>query len=113
MGKTVISFIILILGIYYIFNHKPIDEGFDSEEPKKTSVEGNLDQIATTNALTFSFKRKYFHLHNTAKVPSINPLKFDSLEEYTEFIECNAVGINAYSILAPKLRRTRKSHLQH
>ena len=80
-----------MLGIYYIFNHKPIDEGFDNEEPKKRRPRGRKfgpnRKYECPNVLVQKGNTFYLHNNKVAKVPGVNPLKFDSLEEYTEFIE--------------------------
>lgn len=91
MGKIVISFIIFVLGIYYIFNYKPQEEGFNNKEDfLKDDIERDpyaKKKYKCPNVLVQKGNTFYLHNNKVAKVPGINPLKFDNLEEYTEFIE--------------------------
>jgi len=99
MGKIVISFIVFVLGLYYIFNHKPVTEGFDHTDPSPENFVarklGLKKKYECPNVLVQKGNTLYLHNNKVAKVPGVNPLKFDNLEEYTEFIEWQrSQGIN-------------------
>lgn len=83
MYKTVISFFIFMLGIYYIFNTVPT-EAFKSDivNVTKGSTKYNCPDVLVQEGNTF-------YLHNTkaAPVPGINPVTFKSLEDYIEFLD--------------------------
>ena len=107
MGKTILSVIILILGLYYILNFNPHDkEAFESKDtdpnrdhapskkinPHKRSKfdrrdSGKKEKYQCPNVLIQKGNTFYLHNNKVAKVPGVNPLKFSSLEEYTEFLQ--------------------------
>lgn len=105
MIKTIVSFLIFTIGLYYIFNFNPQDiEAFESKDtdPNRDHAPSQqLDRNKTSPVNKPSADRIYkcpnvliqkgntFYLHNNkvAKVPGVNPLKFNSLEEYTEFLQ--------------------------
>ena len=74
MIPLVISLIIFFLGLYFISRSDKI-EGFDSK-----------NNARCPNILMKHDNR--YHLYNSklAKIPGVNPLTFDNLEEYTEFM---------------------------
>jgi hypothetical protein len=81
--KLVIIIIAFLFGIYYCLNNKSSDllENFQ--------VIGNCPNLLIK-------KGKELHLVNTkrAEIPGINPIKFNNLEEYAEYIEWSKkVGI--------------------
>jgi|TARA_B110000305_G_C19373088_1_gene605546 hypothetical protein len=85
MTKWIIIVAIFLSGLYLslTYSSKNIGEGFNDDKPRCPDI---LIQ-----------KGSELHLLNskTAKIPGINPIKFNNLEEYTEFIDWqNAVGIN-------------------
>jgi len=75
MVKIVIIASIFLLGIYFICNN-PTIEGFKEDGGSPYRCPNMLIQQGDK-----------FLLYNskTAKVPGVNPLTFDSLEDYTEF----------------------------
>ena len=68
--------IIFLLGLYfYIFQN--LKEGL-------TTMDGNL---RCPNILIQKGAKYYLYNSNVAEVPGVNPIQFNSLEEYTEFLE--------------------------
>lgn len=85
MGKIIISVIIFILGIYYIFNFNPNNvEPFDTTESQDNN---STKEYKCPNVLIQKGNTFYLHNNKVAKVPGVNPLKFNSLEDYTEFLK--------------------------
>ncbi len=77
MLKFILIVIVFILGLYYSSNYtsQQVLEGF---AVGKNSCPNILIQ-----------KGKELYLHNTrlAKIPGVNPIKFNNLEEYVEFLD--------------------------
>jgi hypothetical protein len=78
MTKLFIILLIFLLGLYYVTNYHTV-ESFDTL--------GNKSSYRCPNVLIQ--KGSAFFLFNTklAKIPGINPLRFNSLDEYTEFTD--------------------------
>ena len=84
MYKTYIILTVFLLGLYFVCTHKSsnIFEGFSG-----------LDDCP--NLLIKKDKR--YHLVNTSKarIPGVNPITFDNLEDYSEFLQWQRrMGIN-------------------
>lgn len=75
--KQFMIILLFLLGIYYIITHRTY-ESFDNRNKIKTRCPDILLQ-----------KGSAYFLYNSkvAKVPGVNPVRFNNLEEYTEFIE--------------------------
>jgi len=73
--KLVIIGIVFLLGLYFIFNN-PAVEGF---------VEDGGIQYRCPNMLIQQGGKYLLYNSKLAKVPGVNPLTFDTLEDYTEF----------------------------
>ena len=92
MYKTLISIIIFMLGLYFIFNidnseiitHPSNIENFESSNDD----EKNLNEKHKCPDLLIQ-KGDMFYLYNTklSLVPGVNPVTFDSLEDYSEFLQ--------------------------
>jgi len=79
MLKQVLIGALFLLGLYYVtFGRKSI-EGFESKSKSKLA--------RCPNVLIQKGNEFYLFNSNLAKVPGVNPIKFDSLEEYTEFMD--------------------------
>lgn len=74
--------IIFLAGLYF---HGKGKEGFTNADP--TSLTTNNGEARCPNILVQ--KGKYFFLYNSkiAKIPGVNPIQFNNLEEYTEFTD--------------------------
>ncbi len=73
--EKMIIVIIFILGMYYCLNYSNmsvIKEGFS----------GNCPDILIQNGNTIYLKKS-----NRAMIPGVNPIKFNNLEEYVEYVE--------------------------
>jgi len=83
--KLIIFIIIFIAGLYYIYDKKVI-EGFE--------VPSNCPNLLMK-------KDGKYYLYNTKKnyVPGVNPILFDNLEDYTEFVD----WLRGQGILCPIL----------
>ena len=77
MIKNLIMCAIFLLGLYFIFNN-PLEEGFKETSDMPYRCPNILIQKGNT-----------FLLYNSklAKVPGVNPLTFNNLEDYTEFVD--------------------------
>jgi hypothetical protein len=78
MNRPILLFIIFLLGLIY-YSKAVIYEGFDSNN--------NNNKKQCPNILIQKGKRFYLHNSNLAKVPGVNPIEFENLEDYTEFLE--------------------------
>ena len=67
-----IGFLILMILVYYATKPTNKNEGFETRCP---------------NLLIQKNSRFYLHNTNRATVPGINPVEFDNLEDYTEFLD--------------------------
>ena len=78
MTKLFIILLVFLLGLYFVTNYQTI-EGFDTLS--------NKPSYRCPNVLIQ--KGSAFFLFNTklAKIPGVNPLRFNSLDEYTEFTD--------------------------
>lgn len=77
MLKLVLIAIMFILGLYFSYNYtsQQVMEGF--------AVSNN----ACPNILIQKGKELYLHNSRLAKIPGVNPIKFNNLEEYVEFLD--------------------------
>lgn len=77
MLKLFLIIIVFILGLYFTCNYtsKNVIEGFDVS---KNSCPNILIQKGT---------EIYLHNSRRAKIPGVNPVKFNNLEEYVEFLD--------------------------
>jgi len=77
MLKLFLIIIVFILGLYFTCNYtsKNVIEGFDVS---KNSCPNILIQKGT---------ELYLHNSRRAKIPGVNPVKFNNLEEYVEFLD--------------------------
>jgi len=75
----IILIVIICLGIMHIviYHKKTITEGL-------TTINGNL---RCPNLLIQKGPKYYLYNSNVAQVPGVNPIEFNNLEEYTEFLE--------------------------
>lgn len=76
--KMTIIIIIFILGLYYVMNYS------------RSNIFETFDNNSSHRCPNLLFKKgNFYFLHNSklAKVPGVNPIKFNNLEEYTEFIQ--------------------------
>jgi hypothetical protein len=82
--KLIIIGIIFILGLYFVYTYENV-ESFNTlgqHGPYSNSIQTNCPNILIQ-------KGNNFFLYNSkrAKVPGVNPLRFNSLEDYVEFTE--------------------------
>ena len=75
---TVIFLLMIVFFIGMYFYVKNGDEGFTNNDPKAPRCPNLLIQ-----------KGSRFYLYNSklAQVPGVNPVEFDNLEDYTEFLD--------------------------
>lgn len=85
MYKTCIALIIFILGLYYILNINTVEPFQQSSN--STQSNSNTRKYQCPNVLIQKGNKFYLHNNKVAKVPGVNPLRFDSLEDYTEFLD--------------------------
>ena len=70
---TVIAF---ILGLYFVVNYSVSEEGFVSNQSHRCP-----------NILIQKGTEIYLYNSQVAKVPGVNPIKFNNLEDYVEFMK--------------------------
>ena len=77
MLKLFLIIIVFILGLYFTYNYssKNVIEGFD------------LTKNSCPNILIQKGTELYLHNSRRAKIPGVNPVKFNNLEEYVEFVD--------------------------
>lgn len=77
MLKLIFIVIVFILGLYFSISYtsEQVIEGFDNS------------QSSCPNILIQKGTEIYLHNSKMAKIPGINPVKFNNLEEYTEFVD--------------------------
>ena len=71
MLKLYLILLVFILGLYFSCNYtsKAVTEGFD------------VSQNSCPNILIQKGKELYLHNSRLAKIPGVNPIKFNNLEE--------------------------------
>lgn len=74
-------FIFILLGI--VTYNRNLMEGFDSNS-NNTNAKSNKH---CPNLLIQKGSRIYLYNNQLAQVPGVNPIEFDNLEDYTEFLE--------------------------
>jgi len=77
MLKLLVILVVFILGLYFSCRYTSNDviEGFD------------VSQSKCPNILIQKGKELYLHNSRMAKIPGVNPVKFNNLEEYVEFLD--------------------------
>lgn len=88
--KLFFIFIVFIVGAYVTgsgrLNVRSTGiEGFENEAGSNTPVDGSKKRCP--NLLIQKGTTLYLHNTNLATIPGVNPIRFDNLEEYIEFIE--------------------------
>lgn len=78
MLKLSVIIVILILGLYYVTYSDKIYEGFNNS---------NKTPYRCPNILIQKGSKYYLHNSRLAKVPGVNPLQFNHLDDYVEFME--------------------------
>jgi hypothetical protein len=98
MYGCIIVIIIFLLGLYYVFNihSESTTEGFEDQVRERNQT-NRRNQRKQTNKRKREYKcpnilvqkGNTFYLFNTkvARVPGVNPIQFDSLEDYTKFLD--------------------------
>lgn len=81
MYKLLIIGIMFLLGLYYIYRSNDIEAFADKEGTDYKIAENCPDVLIQKGAALFLYNSK------RANVPGINPIRFESLEEYVEFTE--------------------------
>ena len=77
--KIFIIILLFLLGIYFIINYNTY-ESFDVNN--KASSSSRCPNILLQKGSAY-----YLYNSKIAKVPGVNPVRFNSLEDYTEFID--------------------------
>ena len=70
------TIVVFILGLYFVVNYSTSEEGFVSNQPHRCP-----------NILIQKGTEIYLYNSQVAKVPGVNPLKFNNLEDYVEFMK--------------------------
>ena len=92
-GLLIITIVIFLAGLFFSLKYRSSDlkETFDTiEESQSEETKARCPNILVREG-------NRFHLKNTdlAEIPGVNPITFDNLEQYTEFLEWQrSQGIN-------------------
>lgn len=97
MYKLLIIGIMFLLGFYYIYRSNDMEAFTNKEDDNYKIAEKCADVLIQKGAAFFLYNSK------RANVPGINPIRFESLEEYVEFTDWQ----RSQGILCPVL------YLQH
>lgn len=73
--KFIIIGLLFILGLYFIINNS-----------SKSCIEGFTEQSNCPNLLIKKDNAYYLYNTNKVEVPGVNPVRFNSLDEYSEFV---------------------------
>ncbi len=89
MYKLIIIGILFLLGFYFIYKSNDIETFSTNDDTDQGTLPGKNYKIAEKCPDVLIQKGAAFFLYNSkrANVPGINPIRFESLEEYTEFTE--------------------------
>ena len=68
--------VVFILGFYFMINYSASEEGFVANQPHRCP-----------NILIQKGTEIYLYNSQVAKVPGVNPIKFNNLEDYVEFMK--------------------------
>ena len=109
MIKIIIVLIVLCLGLYYIAMHCRVlsVENFLHSSDKEDSEEKTILKRCPNILLE---RQNQFYLYNSkmASVPGINPIRFNNLEEYVDFIKWQrGQGINCPVLHLQYIRDTQ------
>jgi len=88
--NNVVIFIVFIFGMIYYINSYKLQENMENEnDSKEDSKEDSKKNIKKNCSNMLIEKDGAIYLYNSklASVPGVNPLKFENLEEYSEFYE--------------------------
>lgn len=94
--KVAVIIIIFLIGAYITYTHDSASmkakEGFtdtieSSISSATSSIQGSVDTSRCPNILIQEGSDIYLYNSKVAKVPGVNPIRFNNLEEYTEFME--------------------------
>ena len=80
--KSMIIVMIFLAGLYFYTQYSQTDKSYMLEG--LTTINGEL---RCPNLLIQKGPKFYLYNSNIAQVPGVNPIEFNNLEEYTEFLE--------------------------
>ena len=85
--QLIMLLIIFVLGFYFIFKN-PIFEQFevDINNTKYTTIKPKIFNKNCPTTLIQKGPEFYLYNEKNAKIPGVNPLKFENLNEYVEFL---------------------------
>ena len=99
-----LSVFVFLMGLYFYAMHGENNtkiEGFKSKGFKNKN-------IRCPNLLIQKHGRYYLYNNNIAEVPGVNPIVFDNLEDYVEFIEWQqSIGIRCPVLYLQKSQNTQ------
>jgi hypothetical protein len=111
--KIMLFIIIFLGGLYFYMNYSQTDKSYMLEG--LTTMNGEL---RCPNVLIQKGAKYYLYNSEIAQVPGVNPIMFNNLEEYTEFLEWQrSAGIrcpvlyvqNSYDIQGERVYKVRPS----
>lgn len=73
-NTILVTVVVFILGLYFVVNYSTSEEGFVANQPHRCP-----------NILIQKGTEIYLYNSQVAKVPGVNPIKFNNLEDYVEF----------------------------
>jgi len=86
-NNMLLVLIVFLVGIYFYAKYSGYDiySGYDMYEGL-TNMSNNSN-MRCPNLLIQKGSRFYLHNSKVAKVPGVNPIEFENLEDYTEFLD--------------------------
>jgi hypothetical protein len=76
--STLLFILVFLIGLYFYAR---------SSNPKYSEAFVNNGQLRCPNLLIQKGSRFYLYNSKVAKVPGVNPIEFENLEDYTEFLD--------------------------
>lgn len=85
--KILAILFVFIFGLYYYTNSYKIYENLSNKNENENENETKPSNVRCPNMLIEKDGEIYLLNTKIARVPGVNPIKFDTLEEYAEFVE--------------------------
>jgi len=85
--KILAILFVFIFGLYYYTNSYKIYENLSNKNENEDENETKPSNVRCPNMLIEKDGEIYLLNTKIARVPGVNPIKFDTLEEYAEFVE--------------------------
>jgi hypothetical protein len=78
--KKIVAIIIFVMGMLFIY--QSYQEGFENKD-----ATSNVSQMRCPNLLVQNDKNLFLYNTKLKEIPGVNPIQFNNLEEYNEFLD--------------------------